>query len=481
MSTRSFTPPTTNPAPVTTTPITTQRFQDNNGRGRNTDFGSQLGNPRPSIINTRDSTSSNTATNVVSRPSMPTVTNSQPTTRGRDNSDTTSNTNRGPNQPAVVVNPVNNPVNQGTDRNTGRRSDALPTPDTTTTAPDSRNQQGVVNPITSGITNRDQRDITTTGRGTINRDQRDTATTGNTNPATTNSRNQPVSNRGGDAPRQGSRNTQPAALDDNSGFKRGDNFNPSRAVKDVSNDGKFVGDVKNVPTRRTETPYTRQLDNYLSGKEYSRAGQYSTNLFKQGRNDEVYDALSSRWRTNDGRRDVAELLVDSCLRDRRSTTSFLARSSALAIARGDYYNFASCTAEAFGVARRRGGLRDFAYAIADAIVESGSTGYYSYGQALATAYASADGGAAIAEATAEVFCYGNSYAEAWSQAYSVAITINRNGCVILSQAYAIAEASCGGGYFSSSAQSEATSQVFGYCGIRRGYGNGYSQNRFLGK
>lgn len=42
---------------------------------------------------------------------------------------------------------------------------------------------------------------------------------------------------------------------------------------------------------------------------------------------------------------------------------------------------------------------------------------------------------------------------------------DQNGCLVLSQARAIASASCGGGAFNSYADSDSTSKVLGFCGL----------------
>jgi len=89
-----------------------------------------------------------------------------------------------------------------------------------------------------------------------------------------------------------------------------------------------------------------------------------------------------------------------------------------------------------------------------------------YGTAISKAVAGGNGGA-VAEATATVYCQGSaSQAEAWSESVAEAIRIDRSsGCVFLDTAVARASAQCVNGVAKASAESKATSQLLGGCGI----------------
>jgi hypothetical protein len=83
-------------------------------------------------------------------------------------------------------------------------------------------------------------------------------------------------------------------------------------------------------------------------------------------------------------------------------------------------------------------------------------------------------GGAVAEATASVYCEGtNSQAEAWSESVAEAVRIDRStGCVFLDTAIARASAKCVNGVARASAESKATSQLLGGCGLSPGGGGG---------
>ncbi|GBF89828.1 hypothetical protein Rsub_02532 [Raphidocelis subcapitata] len=187
----------------------------------------------------------------------------------------------------------------------------------------------------------------------------------------------------------------------------------------------------------------------------SNAGR--TSVVAQG----IVDAAAA------GRRDrVGSAFADAAALNRGATAQVLTQSANYALARGQSAAFADAAADAFVASRRRGSVKNYGLAMADAINQGGDYGRYTYGQALARAIASGgDGQAAVAEATAEVFCQGNSYATAWSSAFAVALTQDQNGCLVLSQARAMAMASCGGGAFNSYSSSDASTRVLGFCGL----------------
>jgi hypothetical protein len=92
-----------------------------------------------------------------------------------------------------------------------------------------------------------------------------------------------------------------------------------------------------------------------------------------------------------------------------------------------------------------------------------------YGIAFAEAIASGgEQGEALAQATAIAFCQGGSTATAFAEAYSVALSRNSQGCLVLTRARAIAVAQCNGaGQFSAFAEATVTSQVLGQCRLRQ--------------
>ena len=121
---------------------------------------------------------------------------------------------------------------------------------------------------------------------------------------------------------------------------------------------------------------------------------------------------------------------------------------------------------AFTYAKRGNQLPVFTNAVADAIASGGAPTRYAYGQAIATAIAGGgEGQAAVAEATATAFCAGGGTAAAWASAYAVALSQDSRGCLVLSQARALASARCGAGAAEAFTKAEATSIVLGFCGL----------------
>jgi len=182
---------------------------------------------------------------------------------------------------------------------------------------------------------------------------------------------------------------------------------------------------------------------------------------------------------------VAEAYARASRFNRGGAARVMARSAAVAYERGDPYvqSLAQSTAEAFTVARAAGTLGDFAGAMAQAVSEGGEYGQATFGQAMAKAMATTEGQAAVAEATASVFCGPNTYATAWAEAMSVALSRDSRGCLVLNKAKAIAVARCNGGVFSAEAKAEATSRVLGFCGLGArpwggdgGFGGGFNNN-----
>jgi hypothetical protein len=177
---------------------------------------------------------------------------------------------------------------------------------------------------------------------------------------------------------------------------------------------------------------------------------------------------------------VAEAYARAARYNRGGAARVMARSAAVAYERGDPYvqSLASSTAEAFTAAKAAGTLNDFAGAMAQALAEGGEYGQATFGQAMAKAMATSEGQAAVAEATASVFCGPGTYATAWAEAMSVALSRDSRGCLVLNKAKAIAVARCNGGVFSAEAKAEATSRVLGFCGLRPWYSSGGGGNNW---
>ncbi|KAI8470303.1 MAG: hypothetical protein J3K34DRAFT_510396 [Monoraphidium minutum] len=176
----------------------------------------------------------------------------------------------------------------------------------------------------------------------------------------------------------------------------------------------------------------------------------------------VYSAAQGR-----GSRVADAFAAAAALNQRDAFAEVLAGSASQALALGQVDPWAQATANAFLTSKKQGSLRNFGLSMADAVSRSGGDSRYAFGEALASAIGGGgDAAAAVAEATAEVFCAGEGdYASAWSSAFAVALSQDENGCLVLSKARALATASCGGGAFDSTSDTDATSKVLGFCGL----------------
>lgn len=74
-------------------------------------------------------------------------------------------------------------------------------------------------------------------------------------------------------------------------------------------------------------------------------------------------------------------------------------------------------------------------------------------------------GEVLAKATAVVICRGGESASACARAWSQAIKMDGNGCLVLVKAYAYAKARCGPGYATSQATSTVYKEALGYCKV----------------
>jgi hypothetical protein len=136
------------------------------------------------------------------------------------------------------------------------------------------------------------------------------------------------------------------------------------------------------------------------------------------------------------------------------------------VTRGQTDAFASTMADAFGAAKRGSIVPQFTRSVADAVSQGGPSTRLAVGEAMATAIAGGgDSRAAVAEATATAFCEGGSTAQSWASAFAVALSKDRNGCLVLNEAQALAQARCAGNVAETFSKAEATSLVLGFCGL----------------
>lgn len=152
-----------------------------------------------------------------------------------------------------------------------------------------------------------------------------------------------------------------------------------------------------------------------------------------------------------------------------AAAGLLARSADLAVRNGQTDRYASTLADAFGYAQQQESVPQLTEAICDSIETGGDAAKYASGTAIAQAIAQGgDSKAAVAEATATALCTGGSTAEAWSSAYAIALSQDKNGCLVLNEAKAMAFSMCGNGAADAVAEAEASSSVLGFCGLLEG-------------
>jgi len=73
------------------------------------------------------------------------------------------------------------------------------------------------------------------------------------------------------------------------------------------------------------------------------------------------------------------------------------------------------------------------------------------------------------------FCSGGGTATAFAKAYSAALSVNKKGCLVLTEARALAVARCKGGVFTASAEASVERKVLGLCGILEEFGISFDQ------
>lgn len=152
-----------------------------------------------------------------------------------------------------------------------------------------------------------------------------------------------------------------------------------------------------------------------------------------------------------------------------AAAGLLAKSADLAVKNGQTDRYASTLANAFGYAQQQQSVPQLTEAVCDSINTGGDAAKYASGTAIAQAIAQGgDSKAAVAEATATALCTGGSTAEAWSSAYAIALSQDKNGCLVLNEAKAMALSKCGNGAADAVAEAEASSSVLGFCGLLEG-------------
>jgi hypothetical protein len=163
---------------------------------------------------------------------------------------------------------------------------------------------------------------------------------------------------------------------------------------------------------------------------------------------------------------IAQSFAQAAVANVAATAAVLATAAATATSQGAVEEFGRSQAQAFTVARRRGFLDSYTTCVSRAIDEGGDASTQVFGVAFAEAAAAGgDQSQALAYATALAFCQGGGTATAFASAYSAALSRNRQGCVVLTQARALAVAQCSGGQFTAFAEASAESQVLGLCGL----------------
>jgi len=167
---------------------------------------------------------------------------------------------------------------------------------------------------------------------------------------------------------------------------------------------------------------------------------------------------------------VAQALTETAVSHPNVAPGLLAKSADLAVNRGQTDRYANTLADAFGYAQQQQQVPQLTNAVCESINTGGDSARYASGTAIAQAIAAGgDSKAAVAEATATALCSGGSMAQAWSSAYAVALAKDQNGCLVLNEAKALAQARCGDGAADSVADAEASSTVLGFCGLLEGF------------
>ena len=163
---------------------------------------------------------------------------------------------------------------------------------------------------------------------------------------------------------------------------------------------------------------------------------------------------------------VAKASVQAASTNVQAAAASLAETAVQATKKGVTEQFAASQAQAFAAANQDNNVASYAVAVAEAIQKGGESATKAYASAFAKAAASGgEQAAGLAQAIAVVSCEGGYRAEAFAEALSQSISINKQGCTILTEARATAYARCGPEGAFSSATSSVAAKVLGMCGL----------------
>lgn len=214
------------------------------------------------------------------------------------------------------------------------------------------------------------------------------------------------------------------------------------------------------------------LSSLLSANNPSLAANSLAQAYGGGRSDEAAQAVASGL-AGDGASSsqasaMARAVAQTAVSHPNVAPGLLAKSADLAVSRGRADAYASNLANAFGYAKQSSQVPQLTSALCGAINQGGDAARVATGQAIAKAIAGGgDSRQAVAEATANALCSGDaSQAQAWSSAFAVALSTNQQGCLVLNEAKAMAQARCGAdGTAEAVSNAEASSSVLGFCGL----------------
>jgi hypothetical protein len=163
---------------------------------------------------------------------------------------------------------------------------------------------------------------------------------------------------------------------------------------------------------------------------------------------------------------VAQASVEAASNNVQAAAISLAETAVQAANKGVTEQFAASQAQAFAAANQGNNVAAYAVAVAEAIQKGGKSASKAYASAFAKAAASGgEEAAGLAQAIAVVSCEGGARAEAFAEALSLSIDIDKKGCAVLTEARATAYARCGPEGAFASSSSSITTKVLGMCGL----------------
>lgn len=128
--------------------------------------------------------------------------------------------------------------------------------------------------------------------------------------------------------------------------------------------------------------------------------------------------------------------------------------------------YAKAMGAAVGAAQANGCIDTVFELVNQAIIKGGYPTEVVVGRALALGTAKgvdSETGEVLAQATAVVICRGGESASACARAWSQAIKMDKNGCLVLVKAYAHAKAKCGPGYATNQVSATVFKEPLGVC------------------